>query len=64
LLKSYYADVQPEQRIEKVMEKRIDPLDIDTTGYHAELAHNMMLKEQGLVELLQKNHLLVTGIDY
>jgi hypothetical protein len=70
LLKSYYQQ-QPEEDVvvEVVVEplkesKRIDPIDIDSVGYHAELAHNMMMKEQGLVELLQKNHVLVSGIFY
>jgi hypothetical protein len=59
LLKSYYQDSQETENV--VERKRIDPIDIDSTGYHAELSYNMMLKEYGLVELIQRDNELVTG---
>jgi hypothetical protein len=62
LLKSYYQESAIPETEKKDEPKRIDPIDIDSTGYHAELAHNMMLKEQGLVEIIQKDNVIVKGI--
>jgi hypothetical protein len=64
LLKSYYQEPALPEIEKKEEPKRIDPIDIDSIGYHAELAHNMMLKEQGLVEMIQKDNLMVKGIHF
>lgn len=57
LLKQYYMEPEAE-----VVVKRIDPIDIDTPAFHAELSHNMAITGQTLPELLHSQNKLITEI--
>jgi hypothetical protein len=61
LLKQYYQ--QDDGTVPAVpAQKRIDPLDIDSEDYHAQVALNLSVKELGLVELLNNHNNLMADI--
>jgi Vps51/Vps67 len=61
LLKQYYQQDE-EPLISPIQQKRIDPLDIDSEDYHAQVAFNLSAKELGFVELLTNHNNLTTDI--
>ncbi len=63
LLKQYYQQEQTEEPEEGKSQavRRADPLDINSSDYHPELAHNKLSKECTLQELLVMHNNLVQG---
>lgn len=62
LLKQYYQEVDEPTTPISPVQKRIDPLDIDSEDYHAQVAFNLSIKELGFIDLLANQNILSADI--